>query len=755
MAEAPADLTLPSPDGDSQFTLLQTLIQQINRESSLESVFALLADTLRQIFGINRFAVALLQEDGTLRLTASHGLSASYLDVVRRRIDEGAGARALAERKPLYIPDAATGDAFWPFGEAARQEGFHTVLIWPLFGLNLSEGIPEPLGYLIMYHDEIRQYTPAEISLAQALVQQAAFAVQNARLLQTAELYRAELEERFRRRVAEAEAIDDIVLRISSSLDLGSTLQSIVDAAASLSGSPYSSIYLRDSLHSFRAMAAHGVPLDRLQRVVLTDSEGLIAEMVRTGEPVEVTDFPHDVQRSTSAAREEVERTGARATLGVPLMQGIDCVGALYVAGTEAAHFSADTVRTLRRLASFAQVALQNAQRFSSVEADRSRLLTQLLDFSARLNSSLTLSTLLDRVVEAAMSLVGARTGMIGLLEDDCVAFHRLRRGDEWIDVDLMFRRGEGVPGYVWDSGVPYVANRVETDPHVVPRHHRELGFRRLVTVPLVDHAGVLIGMIEVQDPVVERDFGQMDVEALQMLAHQASIAIENVRLNESKDEFLSIVSHELKTPVTSIKGFAQVLQRRMPPESTERSSRYLEVINHQADRLTALINDLLDLSRIQTGRFVFEMERFDYGHLVQDVVAEMQLIASHNPIRLESPERVIVRGNAHRLRQVLVNLIDNAVKHGPPQSTVRVTVELHDGEVATCVSDEGEGLPPAEVEQIFRPYYQIRQHGRGQPKGLGLGLFISRQIVTEHGGRIWAETSDRTSFCFNLPHVG
>lgn len=175
-------------------------------------------------------------------------------------------------------------------------------------------------------------------------------------------------------------------------------------------------------------------------------------------------------------------------------------------------------------------------------------------------------------------------------------------------------------------------------------------------------------------------DLGQTDVEALQLLAHQAAIAIENARLNQLKDEFLSIVSHELKTPVTSIKGFSQVLKRRLSPESLEQSGRYLDVINHQADRLTALTNDLLDLSRIQTGRFSFDLDTVEYGTLLQEVVAEMQLMNVHHPIELVAPENVRVWGNGERLRQVLVNLIDNAVKHGPRGGTVRVKVESHDG---------------------------------------------------------------------------
>jgi len=876
-AEAPPRAELPSTDAGPQFALLVELMREINRGATMERVFALVADALRQIFSIDRFAIVLVQDDGTLALTSSRGLSEAYIAAVREHIEEGAGARAMARREPMWIHDAATSPDFWPLQDAARTEGFRTVLIVPLFSG------PDPLGYIIMYHNEARTYTPAEALLAQALAQQAAFAVQNARLLAAAEQHRVELERRFQQRTAEAEAIDHIVLRISASLDLESTLTSIADAAATLSGAQTSSIYLRDADGCYRARAAHGVPLERLQRIVLTPSDGLLAEMCRTKQSVETVDYSHEV-RGTREALREVARVGARAALGVPFIRNGEVVGALYVASNETDHIPPETTRILKRLASFAQVAVQNAQRFSSVEAERSRLqayvdaipegvivfdregrvllvndslqrewrvqaplaglsreevfaspqrhsarpinfrfdpnavfsrvlatgkpeqglmelkdpsrtfemhfsalgadrdgvrgvvattrditlplelgrersrshlLAQLLDLSVVLNSDQSITMLMERVVEAAMALVGARAGTLGLLEGDKLVFRRFRQPDGWIDFDMQLSRGEGGPGYVWEWMMPYVSNACEADAHVHQGARKLLGFHRLVIVPVISREGLLVGTLGVYDPVVERDFGQQDVEALQLLAHQVAIAIENARLNQLKNEFLSIVSHELKTPITSIKGFAQVLQRRLSPDSMERVSRYLEVINHQADRLTGLINDLLDLSRIQTGRFAFEKEPVEYIALIEDVASEMRLVTLKNPIKVTVPERARVLGNADRIRQVLINLIDNAVKHGPHEGVITITVEEHGDEVTTWVCDEGTGLPPGEEERIFRLYYQVRTHAIQQPKGLGLGLFISRQIVDEHGGRIWLDGDDHTSFAFTLPQVG
>lgn len=674
--------------------------------------------------------------------------------------------------------------------------------------------------------------------------------------------------------------MDELMLRVASSLDLDRTLQSITDAAAMISGAISSSIYLRDADARYRAKASYGIPLERLQRVVLSREDGLLGRMCSSGEPVQVLDFIRDVAASAEA-QEEVGRLGARATLGVPLIEDGQCVGALYVSSDQPTPFPDDMVTILTRLAAFARVALHNARRFSHVQAERSRLqayldaipegimiyrrdgrlemvnaswrretrvrqdpigrthdemlaspdafgmrpmrsrydaqavfervattgdpetgllelrdparvfevhfaplrhhtgridgvvttmrdismplelerersranlLTQLLDLSVLLNSNLPVSVLSERVVEAAMELVGARAGTLGLIEEDTLIFRRFRTPQGWEDFDVVLKRGEGSPGHVWATEAPYISNHAGSDPVVLGSIQHRMGFRRLAFVPIVNRSGAIMGTLGVYDPVIERDFGQPDVESLQLLAHQVSIAIENARMNETKDAFLSIVSHELKTPVTSIKGFTQVLQRRLSPESQAQGARYLSVINQQADRLNALINDLLDLSRIQTGRFTFERGPLEYAQVVREVVSELQLITPHNTIAVQSPNPIYVDGNADRIRQVLVNLIDNAVKHGPPESEVRVIVEAVDDTVVTSVCDEGPGLPAGEEERIFAPYYQIYSHPSHGVRGLGLGLFITRQIVEGHHGRIWVERTDRTTFRFSLP---
>ncbi|MGH2443449.1 MAG: GAF domain-containing protein, partial [Chloroflexota bacterium] len=354
------------PPQDERIDVLFDMVQEVNQGAGPERIFEVIAKTLRGVFRIDRFALVLAQESG-LELTLSLGLSDHYLQLARSHMESAAGARSLADRKPVYIADAASSEDFWPLQEAARAEGFHTVLILPFFAGR------EPLGYLIMYHNDTRSYTPSELMLAQALAQQAAFAVHQGQVLARAENQRMDIEEAFRLRVRESEALDGIMLTVASSLDLENTLQSVTDAAAALSEAEMASIYLRNDDGMYRAVHTHGASLPELQRVAIGPADGLMAQMCQHGEPVQVTDFPATVN-TTVLAKRLVEGVGARSVLAVPMMAGNDCIGALYVARQRSESFLPESIRVLRRLSSFAQVAVQNALRFSGVEEERKRL---------------------------------------------------------------------------------------------------------------------------------------------------------------------------------------------------------------------------------------------------------------------------------------------------------------------------------------------------------------------------------------------
>ncbi len=231
-----------------------------------------------------------------------------------------------------------------------------------------------------------------------------------------------------------------------------------------------------------------------------------------------------------------------------------------------------------------------------------------------------------------------------------------------------------------------------------------------------------------------------------------ALVALANkLELERQKDEFLSFVAHELRTPVTVIHGYVQLLEAQLR-DSDEATRRKLQAIDRGTSQLIAVINDVLDLSRIQTGRLEYHFDHLDYVQLVRSVAEEMTVLHPERTINVAIPPSLTTVGDEVRLRQVLINLIDNALKYGPDGSPVQITVEVDDtGTITTYVCDEGPALPADERDRVFERFYRFPS-GRGHAEGLGIGLYISRGIVDALGGRIWVADDDHSSFAFSLP---
>jgi signal transduction histidine kinase len=233
----------------------------------------------------------------------------------------------------------------------------------------------------------------------------------------------------------------------------------------------------------------------------------------------------------------------------------------------------------------------------------------------------------------------------------------------------------------------------------------------------------------------------------------------ELVQANHVKDTFLGIASHELKTPLTSLKGLAQITHRRLA-EREQPEAAFLERMERAIGRIETLVNDLVDVSRIDSGKLAFRFACCDLRTLCQQVVDEQEA-ASERAITLTLPSTPIeLDMDADRISQVLTNLISNALKFAPPETPITVTVAegAEVEEVAVTVRDGGPGIPPEQLPHIFERFYQVPEaeiHA-GSKIGLGLGLFISREIVERHGGRIWVESEpgQGSAFSFALPRV-
>jgi PAS domain S-box-containing protein len=228
----------------------------------------------------------------------------------------------------------------------------------------------------------------------------------------------------------------------------------------------------------------------------------------------------------------------------------------------------------------------------------------------------------------------------------------------------------------------------------------------------------------------------------------------ERIQQERQKDEFLGIVSHELKTPVTSIKAYTQILQKRLAREGNMSVAAHLARMDGQINKLIVLINDLLDVTKINNGKLQFNEADFAFDDVVVESIEEMQRTTEKHRILLEGATNQIIRGDKDRIGQALVNLLSNAVKYSPHADTILVRSSADDTQVTLCVQDFGMGISVEQQPFVFDRFYRANGEESGTVPGLGLGLYITSEIIKRHGGTIGveSETGRGATFCFTLP---
>jgi PAS domain S-box-containing protein len=334
---------------------------------------------------------------------------------------------------------------------------------------------------------------------------------------------------------------------------------------------------------------------------------------------------------------------------------------------------------------------------------------------------------------------------------------------------------GEGIIGQVVSTGYPSLtmnlgASSSGLSPQVneTSYHAPSMQLASLLILPLRTRREILGALvIAANDP--ERVMTDANLPLAEVLAERAALAIENAKLyaeqvdarrkvedlSRLKDEFLSIASHELRTPVTSIKGYTQLAKTLIRENDLATSEEYLDVALDQIDRMSRLILELLDVSRIETGRLEIHREPIQWSTFLRDIVHHHHTAVSDRHFRLSIPEEgKVILGDRDRLEQVLGNLMENAVKYSPEGSDVAVTIEERGDQVVTSVSDHGIGIPLDELGQVFERFHRGRHVSSTNYGGLGLGLYIAKQIIERHGGSIWVESKEGagTTFYFSLP---
>jgi signal transduction histidine kinase len=429
----------------------------------------------------------------------------------------------------------------------------------------------------------------------------------------------------------------------------------------------------------------------------------------------------------------------------------------------------------------------RTSQKLESRETELAEALDQQTATSGILraiaSSPTDIQPVLDTVVENAARLCNATDGLIARVDGDVLRPGVAQYGALPVPEARPLSYGTPVGRAIIDKETVHVHDlkvEVETEfPHSKPRQAMS-GVRTLLATPLLPNGRAFGAIVIRRDEV--RPFSHRQIELLRTFADQAVIAIENVRLfqeiqkksgeletaNERlkdldrlKSDFLSNVSLELRTPLTAIKGAVDLLLREVPGRLTESQNHYLTRVRSNTQHLAGLINDLLDIAKIDEAKVELKGERVSVGGLLHEVMETVKPMAADKSVLLEVevPEpSVLVWADRDKVTQVLTNLIGNAIKFTSPHGTVTVSASKDGTEWAqVSVSDTGPGISAEECQKIFEKFYQVSESGGPKPKGTGLGLAISKALVELHGGKLWLESEEGrgSTFSFTLPVSG
>jgi signal transduction histidine kinase len=398
-------------------------------------------------------------------------------------------------------------------------------------------------------------------------------------------------------------------------------------------------------------------------------------------------------------------------------------------------------------------------------------------------SSPTDIQPVLDAVIESAARLCNATDGLIARVDGDVLIPGVAKYGSLPVPEARRISRDTPVGRAIIEKKTIHVHDlKAEVETEFLDSKPRQVisGARTLLTTPLLPK-GTAFGAIVIRRKEVQ-PFSDKQIKLLRTFADQAVIAIENVRLfqeiqeksheletandrlkelDQLKSDFVSNVSHELRTPLTAIKGAVDLLLREVLGPLTENQTHYLSRVRSNTQHLAGLINDLLDLAKIEEGKVEVKGVRVSVGGLVHEVMETVKPLAAEKPVLLEikvSEPSVLVWADRDKVTQVLMNLIGNAIKFTPPQGKVTVSASRDGTEWAqVSVNDSGPGIPAEECQKIFEKFHQVSEDGGPKPKGTGLGLAISKALVELHGGKIWVESEvgHGSTFSFTLPVLG
>jgi len=744
--------------------------------TDVQPVFDAIAESATRLLRGWSTVVLRLQRD-ELHLAAAHGglpgSGDALRDVFPWPVRPGTFiGEAILDREIKMVVDVEQ-DAPPELRDAARMRGWRANLAVPMLREN------QPIGLISVSRAEPGPFAPREIELLRTFADQAVIAIENVRLFTELQEKNRAVMEALEQQTATAE-----ILRVisTSPTDVQPVLDAVAESAARVCGAADAIIGRLDGDVYHRVAHVGSITSVSPSRVLTRNTPTGRAALERR--IVHVEDIVAEFERGEYLETRSLhEATGFRTVLVVPLMREGAVLGTITIRRLEMRPFTPKQIDLLSTFADQAVIAIENVRLFTELQERTQDLarsvdqLTALGDVSRAVSSTLDLDRVLNTVVSRASQLAAA-DGCSIYEYDEAVRGFRVRATQQ-ITAELLETQraailhvGEGAVGRLMETRAPVqVPDILQEHAYQSPLRDALVsgGYRALLAVPMIQEDRVVGGL------VVSRRapgaFTQETVDLMQTFANQSALAIQNARLfreiqeqsrqlevaNRHKSEFLANMSHELRTPLNAVIGFSEVLLERMFGEINEKQDEYLRDIYSSGRHLLSLINDILDLAKIEAGRMELEVTRFDLPQAIENAMTLVRGRADAHAIRLEADvdERLgEFAGDERKFKQILLNLLSNAVKFTPEGGRVTLRAGLTDGTVEIAVTDTGIGIAPEDQAAVFEEFRQVGTDYARKREGTGLGLALTKRFVELHGGAIWLKSApgEGSTFTFTLP---